>query len=415
MHDSTEVPLHYAGTRGLTGIAIRNFALSVVTLGFYRFWARTNLRRYFWRQVTIGDEPLEYTGTGKELFIGFLIVVAILAPIGLIYAVAQQMLLSNPVAAAATQAAAFMALGFLSIIAVFRARRYRLSRTVWRGIHAGQDGSALRYLFLSVAWSVFAFVTAGLGNPWRNNALQRYLIRSTRFGTTNLSYDGAGRTMFGRWLVTWIAIGAAMLSFVIATGGAAFLLTGNTLALDPEQRARAMAVAGLVANPVIAAALVALVILGPVAWVWYRVSEFRFFARVTGLGEARFSSLARARRVGPIYLVYYLLLIVVPAVAAAGVAAAFYFVPALQLARQQLAAAVPGILLIQATTMAVFVLFIAVSGLVRILWLQPRLLRHLCTTMTIANPQALTAVAQSSAARQRYGEGLADSFDVDAI
>ena len=31
------------------------------------------------------DDPLEYTGTGGELFVGFLIVIAILFPLGLIY------------------------------------------------------------------------------------------------------------------------------------------------------------------------------------------------------------------------------------------------------------------------------------------------------------------------------------------
>ena len=62
-----------------------NALLTLITLGIYRFWAKTNIRRFFWRNVSLLDDPLEYTGTGGELFVGFLIVIAVLFPLGLIY------------------------------------------------------------------------------------------------------------------------------------------------------------------------------------------------------------------------------------------------------------------------------------------------------------------------------------------
>src|SRR5262245_2079042 len=133
-------PLSYAATPGLFRIVVRNLVLTVLTLGIYRFWAKTNIRRYMWRQVTVGEDALEYTGTGKELVMGFLIVMAILTPFALAYAVAQQILFGNPIGAGLLQVFYLSALIVLSVIALFRARRYRLSRTAWRGIHAGQDG-----------------------------------------------------------------------------------------------------------------------------------------------------------------------------------------------------------------------------------------------------------------------------------
>ena len=39
-------------------------ALTVVTLGIYRFWARTRLRRYIWSSIMPGGDSFEYTGTG---------------------------------------------------------------------------------------------------------------------------------------------------------------------------------------------------------------------------------------------------------------------------------------------------------------------------------------------------------------
>ncbi len=57
-----------------------NFVLNLVTLGFYRFWAKTRVRRYLWSRISLYGDRLEYTGLGKELFIGFLIAMAILVP-----------------------------------------------------------------------------------------------------------------------------------------------------------------------------------------------------------------------------------------------------------------------------------------------------------------------------------------------
>ena len=47
--------------------------LTVLTLGIYRFWARTRLRRYIWSAIDVGGDSFEYTGTGLEKFLGFLI------------------------------------------------------------------------------------------------------------------------------------------------------------------------------------------------------------------------------------------------------------------------------------------------------------------------------------------------------
>ena len=76
------VPVEYAGpTRTLGSIFVRNLLLTLVTLGVYQFWAKTRLRRFVWGAIAIDGEPFEYTGTGRELFIGFLKAMAILFPI----------------------------------------------------------------------------------------------------------------------------------------------------------------------------------------------------------------------------------------------------------------------------------------------------------------------------------------------
>ncbi len=63
----------------------RGALLEFVTVGFYRFWLANDMRRHLWSHTAVGGDTLEYTGTARELLIGFLFAVAILAPIYFIY------------------------------------------------------------------------------------------------------------------------------------------------------------------------------------------------------------------------------------------------------------------------------------------------------------------------------------------
>ena len=72
-----EINLAYRGTGGdLFFIVLKNIFLTLVTLGIYSPWAKTGRRAYMWKEVEVAGERLEYTGTGKELFIGYLKVAA---------------------------------------------------------------------------------------------------------------------------------------------------------------------------------------------------------------------------------------------------------------------------------------------------------------------------------------------------
>jgi uncharacterized membrane protein YjgN (DUF898 family) len=61
-------------------IAATNVLLTIVTLGVYRFWATARQRRYLWSRTEVIGDRLEWSGTGKEMFIGFLMVMAVLIP-----------------------------------------------------------------------------------------------------------------------------------------------------------------------------------------------------------------------------------------------------------------------------------------------------------------------------------------------
>ena len=116
--------------------------LLMVTLGIYRFWLATDVRRFLWSNTEIAGETLEYTGTALELLLGFLIAIAILIPV---YAGFFLAALDLGMIGKLSGVIAFAALGVLGQYAIYRARRYRLTRTIYRGLRFHQEGSAWAY------------------------------------------------------------------------------------------------------------------------------------------------------------------------------------------------------------------------------------------------------------------------------
>ncbi|MCZ2982480.1 YjgN family protein, partial [Acinetobacter baumannii] len=114
----------------------------------YRFWYATNLRRFFWSRTLVDGSPAAYTGHGRDLFLGFLVAIVLLAPISTGLSALSLLLPDSPLVASGL---GFGVLFLLGQFALYRGQRYRATRTLWRGIRLGQDGSGLAYAALATA------------------------------------------------------------------------------------------------------------------------------------------------------------------------------------------------------------------------------------------------------------------------
>src|SRR6059036_4136891 len=144
--------LTFHGSGGtLFGIYVVNILLTIVTFGFYRFWGRTKVRRFMLSQTAFEGDRFAYHGTGKELLLGFVKAVLFVGlPITALSAVAR--LSGDKTIYVATQAFTSLLVFLFIPIAMIGARRYRLSRTSWRGI---------RFSFRGQVWAfVKVFVVA---------------------------------------------------------------------------------------------------------------------------------------------------------------------------------------------------------------------------------------------------------------
>ena len=74
--------------RAYWGLRIKGAALLMLTLGIYRFWLATDVRRFLWSNTDVAGDPLEYNGLATELLIGFLFAVALLVPLYTAFAIA---------------------------------------------------------------------------------------------------------------------------------------------------------------------------------------------------------------------------------------------------------------------------------------------------------------------------------------
>jgi uncharacterized membrane protein YjgN (DUF898 family) len=191
-------------------LVAKGAALELVTAGFYRFWLATDIRRHLWSSTAIDGDAAEYTGRGKELLIGFLFALAILVPIYLGYFLITVEAERLKGFASIPLVLAFYAFGQF---AIYRARRYRLTRTVWRGVRFWMDGSGWAYAWRAMLWGLLALVTLGLALPWREAALERYKMGHSYYGALQGSFEGQGFEFFKRVWHLWLLAPFAIVLF----------------------------------------------------------------------------------------------------------------------------------------------------------------------------------------------------------
>lgn len=185
---------------GLFKLALRTSILTVLTAGIYRFWARTRIRRFIWSTISVEGDALEYTGTGLEKFLGFLVAVVVLA----VYLGLVQLILlwfglhyvfrpRNPaemIMQAAVFYLSFFAVLPLMIFARFRARRYMLARTRFRSIRFGMEGSAWGYVGRTLWYGFLTIITLGIHLPRQTFNLERYKTDHSWFGDRQFEQKG---------------------------------------------------------------------------------------------------------------------------------------------------------------------------------------------------------------------------------
>ncbi|MEM6277387.1 MAG: DUF898 family protein [Pseudomonadota bacterium] len=178
-------------------LALWTGLLTVVTLGLYRFWARTRIRRWYWSALRPGGFPLEYVGTPYEKLLGFLVAVVILAfyigVVNLFLIFVSFSLLSAPGLAYGLTLIGLVPIWFY---ATYRAHRYLLARTRWMGLRFGLEPGAWGYAVRACWHWALTILTLGVWHPRLRWALTRYRHDRTFFGTQRLDQGGHATMLY---------------------------------------------------------------------------------------------------------------------------------------------------------------------------------------------------------------------------
>jgi uncharacterized membrane protein YjgN (DUF898 family) len=222
-------------------IGFYTILLNILTLTIFRFWGRTHFRRRLWADTSVGGEPLEYTGRGLELFVGFLIAIFTLM-VPTIGGVFLAQLFLGPALFVVVLVPIYLFLFIIVGVAIFLARRYHLSRTRLRGIRFAQTGSAWGYGFASFGYAILTILTLGWFGPAAQIRLSRLMWSNAWYGGLRFRFDDtpdANREpVYQSFAVAWIG-------GVLAYGGwAAFLFASgmveNMDAVQPDLEAIGM-------------------------------------------------------------------------------------------------------------------------------------------------------------------------------
>lgn len=168
-----------------------NAVLTVLTLGIYFAWGKVKLYRYFYSNIEFAGSRFRFTGNGKEIFIGTLKAVALMA--GLFAALVAAQLGANAAGLKFLNyvfgAAFYLAIFFLSQYAIYATMAYRASRARYREIAFRLEGNAWRFAREAVPYLLLGVITLGIALPYYTHWKISRIYNNLKYGSLEFAWD----------------------------------------------------------------------------------------------------------------------------------------------------------------------------------------------------------------------------------
>ncbi len=198
----------------LAKISFINLLLSLVTLGIYSFWARTRVRKYITSQLSLDSDSFAYTGTGKELFLGFIKIF----PLFVLVIVIISFINFDPLTFIV-----YLGIFFMAIAGIYAGLKYKYSRLMWRGVNGKLEGSIFRYAFFYIKWMFLKTISLGFLGPRADLRRYEYVINKTSYGNLSFEYNFHKQSLHNVFKVHVYTMLLFILSIAAVFGGIAIL------------------------------------------------------------------------------------------------------------------------------------------------------------------------------------------------
>lgn len=180
---------------------LKTWFFSLITLGIYGFWGRAEIRRYLYGETWVGNDRLANHTTGGELIRGWLKALVVV----MVVSIATSLIpfLGGP----GGPDSPFWVLVFWGVAllllpyAIVGSARYRLSRTVFRGVHFSSTAETGAFALIFYKGLALTLLTLGIAYPFMLNEAVGYLTRNTRYGDRHFGYDAPAGPLFRDFLV----------------------------------------------------------------------------------------------------------------------------------------------------------------------------------------------------------------------
>jgi uncharacterized membrane protein YjgN (DUF898 family) len=397
--------------RAFWRLLVRGAALLLVTLGIYRFWLATDVRRFLWSNTEIAGDGLEYIGTARELLLGFLIAIALLVPINIAFFLAA---LGRGWLSQMSGLIALVALALLGQFAVYRARRYRLTRTVYRGLRFHQTGSAWRYAICAIFWWGMIAMTLGLAYPWAQASLERFKLRNTYYGDLQGHFVGSGTRLFFRGVLFWfVVVGPFLFGLMLAIGAVDWTALGEAMRRGGDDVMGRVEAAGVAPALVVAVLSIGWSVIAVAAlYPAFQAIVLRWWISGLRFGELSAASRLRTRAVYALYLRFMWIALVAGIVLAIGAAIALALTGGLAL---WLGKGAVTELITTAILVGSYVIVALAYSTIYQATVKLRLWKAAFESLELSGLDVLGRVNAAGAPGSAVGEGLADALNVGGI
>ncbi len=258
-------------------IWIVNVFLTVITVGIYASWAKVRTRRYLYNNTSLAGDPFEYLGDPRSILKGNLIIGG-----GLIAYVLSRAF--SPVLVGALFLLFYVVMPYL----VYTSLRFNARNSAFRNIRFRFRGTLRESYKVYLLFPILVGVTGGILVPYWAFRRKQYFLGNLCFGGTAVSFSGTAGPFYKVYVRVGVVLALVFVagSFLVGALGGVFRGMGSgpagqfrlDLILFP-----ALLIGGYGAAMVLAQ-----------QYLYARLSNYSFDH--TTLGQVRFVSSLRARR-----------------------------------------------------------------------------------------------------------------------
>ena len=179
-----------ANSSELYMLIIKNIIFSIMTLGLYIPYARTNLRKFIWKSSSLNSSPFIFKGNpSSSLKSYFVLLIFFVVTSGVNQAVTTYVTKGDVVLHIIHSIITSTGLFVIFIWARYGAYSYLVNNSAYRSVGFKlSKGGAKEHLLASISGTILCFLTLGLYYPFMACKLERIRWDRTKYGSTALAY-----------------------------------------------------------------------------------------------------------------------------------------------------------------------------------------------------------------------------------